>query len=298
MKKSLGRLSVRLYQNPQFRELMFTARMFKRDNAAIVCLGILGFLYFLAVFGPWVAPHDPYEIKPGNILEAPSSKFLFGTDSLGRDLLSRLIYGARLSMFFGVIVVSCNALIGLPFGAVSGYMGGRADDIMMRIGEILTSFPGLALVLILTWLFGRGFTAAIIAMSIGGWFFPARLIRSVVLLEKEKDYVKAAKVLGKSGFSVLFREILPNAIHPLICQSTINIGYSIISFAGLSFIGVGTQPPEPDWGSMIALGRDHLMTEPWVAITPGIFIILATLSFTVVGDTLRDALDPRLRRQI
>jgi peptide/nickel transport system permease protein len=285
-------------ESVRFRELVLTLRLIKRSKLTVVCIGVIALLYLTAILAPYLAPYSPYELDLKNKLIPPNSEHLLGTDQLGRDILSRLMYGARTSLMVGVLVVSIIIIIGLPLGLVAGYFGGKVDELIMRITDMFMSFPGITLAMLLAYILGRGTISALIALSLVQWTSIARLVRSVVLSEREKEYAIAAKALGKNTFRILFEEILPNALHPVIVISTLQIGSTIIWASALSFVGVGVQPPEPDWGVMISEGYKFIMDQPWAAITPGILIIVTVLSFNLIGDTLRDILDPQIRRRL
>lgn len=292
------RLQLSKTESPRFREFLITLRMIRRSKLTLVALGVIIMLYIVATIPFLIAPYDPYELHLENKLAPPSTDHLFGTDQMGRDILSRLIYGTQISMYLGIVVVAVTNVIGVPLGSVAGYAGGKIDEVIMRITDMFMAFPAIVLAMLLAYVLGRGAFSALVALSLVNWCSTARLIRGVVISEKEKEYVTAAKILGKNTPQILFEEILPNSIHPIIVTSTLNIGWCIVWMAALSFIGVGVQPPIADWGVMISTGHRFLLDQPWIAITPGLLIILAVLSFNIVGDTLRDALDPRLRRQI
>jgi len=284
-------------ETPQFRELQFTWRMIKKNKISLVSIGVIIFFYVLSAAAPYVSPYDPLQLHLKNKLEGPTNQFLLGTDELGRDILSRLIWGTQVSMVSGLIVVVISVAIGLPLGSISGYLGGRVDELLMRTTDIFMAFPGLTLAMLMAYVLGRGLFSAIVGLSLVSWCITARLVRSVILSEKEKEYATAAKALGESDFKILFREILPNSLHPVIVSSMMSLGTTVISVAGLSFVGVGIQPPTADWGVMINTGRQFLMDQPLYATVPGILIIIVVLAFNIVGDSMRDALDPALRRQ-
>ena len=284
-------------EEPRFRELKFTLRMIKKSKLTIAAIGVIIAFYLVAVLSPYIVPYDPFEINTKIKLSGPSSEHLLGVDQLGRDIVSRLIYGTQISMVVGIVVVGISVAIGLPLGSISGYLGGKVDELLMRLTDMFMAFPGLTLAMVMAYVLGRGLFSAIIGLSMVNWTTTARLVRGVVLSEKEKEYVMAAKALGKSDLQILFGEILPNCIHPIIVSSMMSLGTTIISVAGLSFVGVGIQPPIPDWGVMISEGRQYLMDQPLFATVPGLLIILLVLAFNIVGDTLRDAMDPALRRE-
>ena len=284
-------------EESMFRELRFTLRMITRSKITIVAIGIIIAFYMLAVLSPYIVPYDPFEIHLKEKLSGPSAKYLLGTDSVGRDLVSRLIYGTQSSMVCGIVVVAISTAIGLPLGSIAGYLGGKVDEALMRFTDMIMAFPGLTLSMFMAYVLGRGLFSAIVGLSMVSWCTTARLVRGVILSEKEKEYVMAARAMGKSDTQILFGEILPNSIHPIICWATMALGTVIISVAGLSFVGVGIQPPTPDWGVIISEGRQFLMDQPLYATTPGLLIMTVVLAFVIVGDTVRDALDPSLRRE-
>ena len=284
-------------ESPRFREFLFTVNIIRRSKMNLVSLGIILAFYLMAILAPWISPHDPTKVDLAQKLVNPNSVYLLGTDELGRDLLSRLVYGARTSMLIGIVVVVTQSVIGTIFGLFAGYVGGKVDEIIMRVTDIFMAFPRLILAMLFAYILGRGLFSATFAISLVGWTSTARLIRSVVIVEKEKEYVTAAKAVGKRDHQILIDEILPNSLHPLMVTATLGIGGTIVLAAGLSFIGVGVQPPTPDWGVMISDGLRFMLDKPWIAISPGILIILAVLAFNILGDALRDALDPRLRRE-
>jgi len=287
----------KLADNPQLREWAFTFRLMRKSKLTLVAMGIVVVTYIVAIFAPWISPYNPNAQDVSYAFAAPSWAHLFGTDDLGRDILSRLIWGSRISMLVGIIVVVVSTAIGLPLGAIAGYFGSKVDEVIMRMTDIVISFPGIVLAILFAYILGRGAVAAFIALSLVSWTGIARITRGVVLLEKEKEYTTAAKVMGKNGFSILFGEILPNTIQPVIVWASLSIGTAIVSLAGLSFIGVGVQPPTADWGSMVAEGYMYFLEDPLLAVIPGVAIIIVCLSFNIIGDSLQDALDPQLRRQ-
>lgn len=285
-------------ESPRMKELRITWLVIKKSKIAIVSTGVLAFFFLISLLAPWISPYDPTEIHSEDIFLPPSSKYPLGTDHLGRDNLSRILYGARTSIFASLLVVALTVVIGLPIGAISGYLGGKVDESLMRITDTIMSFPGITLALMLAYIMGRGIFSAALALSLVGWTTMARIVRGVVLSEKEEDYVVAARVLGKSNLQILFGEIIPNTIYPVIIDGVMRMGTTIIALAGLSFIGVGVQPPQPDLGVIVSEGRVYLMEYPWLSILPGILITVVVLAYNMIGDRLRDALDPRLRREL
>ena len=281
---------------PKTRELRLTLRMIRKNKVTLAAIGVIIIFYMIAVFSPYIVPYDPLELHMKERLTNPSHKYLLGTDHMGRDIVSRLIYGAQISMVCGIVVVAISIAIGLPLGSIAGYFGGKIDEGLMRFTDMVMAFPGLTLSMIMAYVLGRGVFSAIVGLSMVRWCITARLVRGVILAEKEKEYVMAARAMGKSDTQILFGEILPNTMQPIIVSSMMGLGTTIISVAGLSFVGVGIQPPIPSWGVMINEGRQFLMDQPLYALVPGLLIILVVLAFNIVGDTLRDALDPSLRR--
>lgn len=272
--------------------------MFKRSKLTLGAIAVIIAFYMVAIFAPAIATHNPERVDFKNSLLFPSSEHLLGTDERGSDVFSRIIYGTQISVVVGLIVVGIQIAIGVPIGAVSGYIGGKFDEIVMRVTDIFMAFPGITLALVAAYAMGRGVISAIIGLSLVLWTRNARLVRAVVLLEKEKPYVIAAEKIGKSDLRVLVEEIMPNSIHPIIVNAMMTMGTSIIAVAGLSFLGVGVQPPKPEWGVIISEGRDYIFTHPWISLVPGLLIISIVLAYNIIGDMLRDALDPKLRRQM
>lgn len=248
-----------------------------------------------AIFAPYLAPYDPYDQNLKKPLQQPSLEHWLGTDQLGRDILSRAIYGTRVSLQVGIISVGVATIIGMTLGMIAGYFGGWLDNIIMRIIDALLSIPALLLALIFAAMLGGGLANVMIALGIALVPTYCRLMRGQVLNIKENDYVMAGKVLGAGHLRVMLYHILPNCLPPLIVLITINLGTAILAEAALSFLGMGISPPTAAWGNMINDGRQYLLTQPLLSFAPGICILLVVLSFNTLGDGLRDALDPRLR---
>ncbi|ETA67216.1 ABC-type dipeptide/oligopeptide/nickel transport system, permease component [Methanolobus tindarius DSM 2278] len=266
----------------------------KRHSAGIILsVAILAVFLIMALFAGYIAPHDPEEANLSNRLQEPSAEYPFGTDHLGRCILSRIIFGTRISLSVGLLVVSSSLLFGMTVGTISGYYGGLLDEIIMRIVDTFLAFPGLLLALGISGLFGAGFTNMVITLIIVEWTGYARLARSSVIDVKEHDYVTASRGLGAKDSHIIIHHIIPNIISPLIVMATIGMGYAILASAGLSFLGFGVQSPTPEWGSMLTDGRDFIRTAPYIMIFPGIAIMTAVLAFNYLGDSLRDILDPK-----
>ncbi len=260
-------------------------------GAFIVLLWIV-----LAVFAPLVTPYDPYAVNVSNRLLAPSWEHWLGTDTLGRDVLTRLIYGARISLFAGFIVVIAGGIFGIIVGGVAAYAQGRTEEILMRMTDLVLCFPPIILALAIAAALGIGTTNTIIAMLVVWWPKFARLAHSLVMVQRSQEYVEAATVLGLSPARILFRHILPNSVGPLIVLLTLDLGTAILTFAGLSFLGLGVVPPVAEWGSMVAEGRE-LVAQWWVAVFPGLAILTVVVGFNFLGDGVRDWLDPKARQR-
>jgi peptide/nickel transport system permease protein len=250
----------------------------------------------LAIFAPWIAPHDPAAINLPDRLSGPSAAHWLGTDELGRDMLSRIIHGARISMLVGSSVVTVALILGLIVGCIAGYYGGRVDRIVnIVIMNAFLSFPGILLAIAFVAFLGPGIFNLILALSIGGWVGYARLVRAQVLATREREFIEAARALGASDWRVITRHILPNMIQPVIVQAAIGMAGAVLAEATMSFLGLGVPPPAASWGSMLNDGRAHLFDAPHLVLFPAIAVMLAVLSFNFIGDALRDYLDPRAR---
>lgn len=266
-----------------------------RNKMAVVGIAILSFILFLAIFANFVAPYDPISQDIMNTLSPPSTDHLFGTDEFGRDLLSRIIYGSRSSLTVAGLVVATSGVIGTLLGAVSAYFGGKLDNLIMRSVDIFMSIPDIILAIAIMAVIGPGIINLVIAMSATYWTRWARLVRSEVLTLRDREYIQAAKVCGAGDADIIFTHVLPNVLHSVIVIGTMTMAGSVLYEAALSFIGLGVPPPAPSWGSMLAGGREFMFLASHILIYPGIAITLTTLGFYLVGDGLRDALDPRLR---
>jgi peptide/nickel transport system permease protein len=270
-------------------------RRYARNRLALIGLWVVVTIAGAAILAPWLVRWSPIKPDFGLVLAPPSFAHPMGTDDLGRDEFSRVIFGARIALLAGVISVSIAVVIGLPVGLLSGYYGGRVDDVVMRLTDALLSFPFLVLALALVAILGAGVDKAMIA--IGLVFTPRfiRLSRAQVLSEREQPYVEAARAMGAGDGRILWRHLLPNSLSPLLVQASLDMAGAITAEATLSFLGLGTQPPTPAWGSMLNLAQSYLSTAPWTAIFPGLAIFLTVLALNLLGDGLREALDPRLR---
>jgi len=275
-------------------ELHLVWYRFKRNRLALAGMVALAVFITIASLAPVISPYDPLKMTLEDNLAPPSQGHVLGTDELGRDILSRIIYGAQISLIIGLVSVGVAFAIGVPLGAVAAYKGGWSDSMAMRLMDILLSFPPILLAIVVIAALGPGLFNAMIAVGISLIPIYARLTRGMVLHFKEQEFVEAAKMVGASDIRILFRHIMPNCIAPIIVQSTLNIASAILSAAALGFLGLGAQPPTPEWGAMLSKGRVYLRAAPHISTFPGIAIMLTVLAFNMVGDGLRDALDPRM----
>lgn len=277
-------------------------KYFSENRGAVLGLWVFVFICFIAAFADFIAPHGATEqfrdafLSPPVWEEGGSWKFILGTDAVGRDMLSRLIYGARYSLFVGCIVVSLSLLVGVVMGLFSGFVGGMTDTIIMRAMDIILAFPALLLALGLVAILGPSLTNAMIAIAIVQQPHYVRLTRAAVIGERSKDYVTAARVSGVRPIRLMFMTILPNCLAPLIVQAALSFSTAILDAAALGFLGMGAQPPTPEWGTMLAEAREFILRAWWVVTLPGIAILVTVLAINLMGDGLRDALDPKLRR--
>lgn len=276
------------------QSLYILTQLLKR-RTAFVGLVIIAVVVFMAVLAPLIAPYNPLKQDIPAAYQMPTLSHPLGTDNLGRDILSRIMYGSRTSLQIGVFAIALGGAVGVFLGMISGYFRGLIDPILMRIIEALLALPGLLLVIALATSLGTGMKALIIAVAVGSVPHFARLIRGSVLLTRELDYVQAARTIGAGNVRIMLQHIWPNCLQPVIVQGTLGIGVAILVAAGASFLGVGVQPPTSDWGLMIATGHQYVFSNWWLSVPPGVAIMLTVMGFNLLGDGLRDALDPRLR---
>ncbi|BDG48709.1 MULTISPECIES: nickel transporter permease [Parageobacillus] len=270
-------------------------RRFRENRIALVGLGIVIFFILLAILAPLIAPYSITEQNLTQRLQPPSSKHLFGTDDFGRDIFSRVIYGARISLWVGFFSVLGSVIVGSLLGIIAGYYGRWIDGIISRLFDIMLAFPSILLAIGIVTVLGPSLQNALIAIAVINVPNFGRLIRSRVLSIKQEEYIMAAKAIGMSDMRILFHHILPNSMAPIIVQGTLAIATAIIEAAALGFLGLGAQPPNPEWGKMLADSKDFLTQAPWTMIFPGLAIMLTVLGFNLMGDGLRDALDPRMK---
>jgi ABC-type dipeptide/oligopeptide/nickel transport system permease subunit len=256
---------------------------------------LIGGLIAAAALAPWIAPHDPVRGELDDYLQAPSGRYWFGTDTFGRDVFSRVVYGARISLGVGVAVQASALTLGVGLGLLSGFYGGRVDNVIMRLSEIIFAFPGLLFAIAIMAVIGPSLYNVFIALGLVSWTSLARVVRGAVLAVKEQEFVEAARALGASNRRIILRHLLPNIVAPAIILVTLGIGGAILAEASLSFLGLGAQPPTPSWGSMLTVGRDYLTEAPWLSLYPGVAIFLTVMGFNLLGDGLRDLLDPRMQ---
>jgi ABC-type dipeptide/oligopeptide/nickel transport system permease subunit len=282
-------------KSPRVRELRRVIKVLFGRWVVIGGAFIILAMIIVALFAPLIAPYDPYETDLKSILTQPSKSHLLGNDELGRDLLSRLIYGSQISLLVGIVAVSIAGVIGMGLGLVAGYFGGWTNNVIMRFIDALLSLPPLVLMLAISAILGGGLLNVLIAIGIGMMPTYCRLMCAQVISQKESDYIIATRSIGASDLRIMFRHLLPNAFPPLLVLITINLGTAILMEASLSYLGIGILPPLATWGGMVFSGQRFLITNPLVSFLPGIAILIVVLSFNMVGDGLRDALDPRLR---
>ncbi|HLZ27177.1 MAG TPA: ABC transporter permease [Chloroflexota bacterium] len=266
-----------------------------RNRAALAGLLVIAVLVLAAIFAPFLTPYNPYLVSLEIRLQPPGGAHPLGTDELGRDILARLLFGARVSLWVGVVTVVLAGLIGVAGGLAAGYLGGYWDAIIMRLVDIFLAFPVIILAIAIVAVRGPGLTNVLIALALVYWTTYARVARAVVLTLREEEYTWAARTLGASTFRIMLRHLLPNAVAPLVVLASLGMGNAILAEAALSFLGLGIQPPEASWGSMLNFGMQFLREDSFLSTTPGLAIFVTVLGFNLLGDGLRDALDPRLR---
>ncbi|MBI4642036.1 MAG: ABC transporter permease [Candidatus Tectomicrobia bacterium] len=271
-------------------------RQLRKNKGAMMGLVVLIFLILMAIFAPFLAPYDPVaDAELINSLRPPSLAFLMGADNLGRDVLSRIIFGARISLTVGIVVQTISITLGTTLGLLSGYYGGKVDSAIMGLTNVIYAFPSLLFAIAVMSVLGAGLYNVFIALGFVGWPTVCRLVRAEILSLKEREFVQAAMAAGASDFRLMISHMLPNALGPILVVATLGVAGAILAEASLSFLGLGTQPPTPSWGAMLARGRDYIWSAPWLTVFPGIAIFITILGLNLLGDGLRDALDPRLR---
>ncbi|WP_448575303.1 nickel transporter permease [Thermomicrobium sp.] len=291
-------VTVLLERPPRPRTLSSTFIDFLR-HSPLNLLGVvlIALFLFLVVFGSALAPHDPIQPNVAFKLQPPSSTYWFGTDELGRDVFSRVLSGAKYSLGIAFIILSIAVVVGTLVGLIAGYVGGLVDELLMRLTDLFLAFPALVLAMAIAATLGRNLQNTVIALAVVYWPWYARLVRGQVLWLKEREFIEAARAIGASPWRILSRHILPNTLAVIIVQLTLDVGYAVLATSGLSFLGLGAQPPTPEWGTMIAGARTFFRDAWWYITFPGLALTLTVLGFNLVGDGLRDFLDPRTRRR-
>lgn len=272
-----------------------TTRVFLRNRMAMTGLIIVGFLVFAAIFAPYISPHDPYRVVMDEQFLSPSLTHWLGTDNFGRDTLTRILYGARISLVVGIVPSIISLIIGAIMGIISGYYGGRIDFTIMRLADMMIAFPSLLLAMVVMYTLGANLFNIFIALSLVGWAGVARVVRSQTLALKEKEFIEAARANGSKKGTIMLRHLFPNVVPTLIVLFSLSIPEAIMWESSLSFLGVGVQPPEASWGLLVAKGKEYLFAAPLVAIMPGEAILITVLAFNFIGDGMRDALDPYMK---
>jgi peptide/nickel transport system permease protein len=265
------------------------------NTPALIAAALLVVLLLTALFGPRLVTYDPLEMDLDNLKEPPGKVHLLGTDSKGRDVLSRVVYGSRISLAVGIIASALSLCIGIFFGLMAGYFGGKVDALCSQVFDIFLAFPSLLLAIGISAVMPAGLTSAMLAITLVGWAGFARLVRGITVSLREQTYIEASRALGASPARILYRHILPNALPLILVAGSLRVGGFILLEAALSFLGLGVQPPTPTWGSMISLNRAYINSAPWIIIFPGLAISITVISFNILGDFLRDKLDPRMR---
>ena len=287
-----------ILEAPAIRQITFRQdvwRRFRRNRLAVLGAGIVLAVALLAALAPVFAPYSPTLVVLDAQFQPPSPQHLFGTDFFGRDILSRVIYGARISLVIGLVPTLMAMAVGAVVGVTGGFRGGWVDTVLMRLGDIVMAFPSLILAMVITYTLGASLFTLFIALSVVGWAGAARVVRAQTLSLKQRDFVIASRSVGVNEAGIMFRHIIPNCLAPILILLTLGIPGAIMAEAGLSFLGVGAQPPTPSWGLMVNEGQSYLFSAPWASIFPGLAILVTVLAFNFVGDGLRDALDPFLK---
>lgn len=270
-------------------------KRFRKNKLALTGAFIVIFLFFAALFAPWLSPYDPGQINIKKILQDPSAEHIFGTDQLGRDVFSRMLGGSRISLLVGFVAVGIASLIGVFLGALAGYYGRWVDNLIMRFVDIMLCFPTFFLILAVIALLEPNIWNIMIIIGITGWMSVARLVRAEFLSLKKRDYAVAEKALGARDFRIIFLHILPNALAPVLVAATLGVAGAILTESALSFLGIGVQPPTPSWGNILTAGKDNIQIAWWLSLYPGLAILITVLGYTLLGEGIRDAIDPRLK---
>jgi len=270
-------------------------KRFRKNKLAVSGALMVIFLFGVAIFAPWLAPYDPGQINVKKVLEGPSMEHPFGTDQLGRDVLSRMIYGSRISLLVGFVSVGIACLVGVFLGALAGYYGHWVDNLLMRLVDIMLCFPTFFLILAVIAFLEPSIWNIMIVIGLTGWMSVARLVRAEFLSLKERDFTLAEKALGAKDWRIIFHHILPNALAPVLVAATLGVAGAILTESALSFLGIGVQPPTPSWGNILTAGKDNIQIAWWLSLFPGLAILLTVIAYNLLGEGIRDAIDPRLK---
>jgi peptide/nickel transport system permease protein len=270
-------------------------KRFRKNKLALLGAFIVLFLFLVAVLASWISPYDPGQIRIKRVLEEPSAQHPFGTDSLGRDVLSRMIYGSRISLLVGFVAVGIATLIGIFLGSLAGYYGRWVDNLIMRFVDIMLCFPTFFLILAVVAFLEPSIWNIMIIIGATGWMGVARLVRAEFLSLRERDFTVAEKALGAKDFRIIFRHILPNALAPVLVSATLGVAGAILTESALSFLGIGVQPPTPSWGNILTAGKDNIEIAWWLSLYPGLAILITVLGYNLLGEGIRDSIDPRLK---
>jgi peptide/nickel transport system permease protein len=282
--------------NPRIENYKMIWKRLKKNKAALVGGYLIIFFLLVAIFGPMLTQYGPNATDISNKLQGPSAAPWFGTDNFGRDIFTRIIHGMEITLYIGFLSVLIGGIVGIPLGIISGYYGGRIDNVIMRFMDILLAFPGILLALAIVSVLGGSLQNVIIAVGVFSVPAFARIVRGSTLTIRKLEYIDAVRALGATDFRIIFRHILPNIMSPIIVQATLRISTAVLTASGLSFLGLGAQPPTPEWGAMLSQGRTY-MYEAWhVAFFPGMMIVVVVLAFNIFGDGIRDALDPKMKQ--
>jgi len=268
---------------------------FVNNKLAVIAALFILLILIAALFAPLIATQDPTLINSKSVLTSPSKEHIFGTDRLGRDIFSRIVYGSRISLSIGFVAVGIAVMVGILFGAIAGYYGGKLDTALMRFVDLMLCFPTIFLILAVIALLEPSIFNIMVIIGATGWMGVARLVRAQVLTLKERDFVAASKVMGAKDSWIIFRHLIPNAIGPVLVSATLGVGGAILIESALSFLGIGVQPPTPSWGNILMDGRSTLGVAWWLTVFPGLFILFTVLSYNILGETFRDLLEPRIR---
>ncbi|MFC5588671.1 nickel transporter permease [Sporosarcina soli] len=295
--KVVGTINQPKRSSPKFDQLKTTWKRLRKNKAAVVGGFFILLFIFVSIVGPELTTQDPNKVNIINKLQVPSAEHWFGTDNYGRDIFTRIIHGMELTLRVGFLSVTIGGVIGVILGIVSGYYGGKIDTIIMRVMDVLLAFPGILLALAIVSVLGGSLNNVIIAVAVFSIPAFARIVRGSTLSVRKLEYIDAMKALGASDFRIIFKHILPNVMSPIIVQATLRIATAVLTASGLSFLGLGAQPPTPEWGAMLSEGRAFMTEHPHVILFPGMMIVIVVLAFNIFGDGLRDALDPKMNRR-